>query len=147
MRSCFLFGLLFSVGALPATAGEYPIELQCRGLEMYEIRGTHNVDWAWGTIRARSGDVTIGFSIGPMVKQAVPAERPAGFRTLKVERIGKVVFGYGLNVREKQMKATLVGARMDLRVNLVAHPQNTDELMAVARALATAPCRGTIERR
>jgi hypothetical protein len=147
MKSYVLFCLLIGFGTLPLTAGYHPIEFQCRGLEAYEIRGTHDVDWVWGTIRSKSGNVTIGFTIGLPVRQEVPAERPPGFRTYKIERIGRVLFRYGLNVRENLMKATLIGAPMDLQVNLVAHPRSKEEFMAVARTLATAPCTGKIDHR
>lgn len=82
-----------------------------------------------------------------MVAQAVPAERPAGFRTYNVERIGKVVLRYGLNVRARQMQATLEGAPMNRSLSLVSHPKHADTFLAVARALATAPCSVTVDRR
>ena len=127
----------------------YPIEFKCRGLEKYEIRSTYSdsVDWTWGNIRAKNGDVTIFFAAGPMVPEAVPAERPDGFRSFKVERIGDVLLRYGLNFREVIMMATLTGAPMNARVNLAADPKHTEELLALARALATAPCQATIDRR
>jgi hypothetical protein len=146
MRSVTFFAVLLAAAPLVARAGEYPIEFRCRGLEEYEIRGTHNVDWAWGNIRAKKANITFGFAVGSMVAEAVPAERPAGFRSFKIERIGDVQFRWGFHVREKQMKVTLIGAPMDRRVNLVAQPRDSTELIAFARALATAPCTVTIKR-
>ena len=147
MRSIALSILILTLVPFRAVACEYPIEFKCRGLENYEIRGTHNVDWAWGAIRAKDGSVSIGFAVGLMVVEAVPAKRPAGFRSFKVERIGNVVLRYGLNVREKQMQATLIGAPMNPHVSLVAQVRHAEELLTLARMLARAKCSVRIERR
>ena len=145
MRSFVLLTLVAALVSVRARA-EHPIDVKCRGLEQYEIRGTQNVDWVYGNIRARDRQVTIGFAIGSMVEEVVPAERPPGFRTFKTERIGNVLLRYGLNVRDKQMQATLIGAPMCSRVNLISHPKHAEELLVLARALAVSPCEVTVHR-
>jgi hypothetical protein len=133
-----LLMLMALTGELPAA--ERSITHQCAGLEAYEIRGTHGVDWTWGTIRAKARDVTIGFSAGSMVEELVPATRPPGFRTFKAEKLGRVVMRSGFNVRRNQMEVTLLGAPISRRLNLIGRAENRTELLAIARVLATARC-------
>lgn len=134
--SCFVLTLV----AGRSGADERPIQFQCRGLDGYVLHGTQDVDWVAGFIRAESRDVMIGFSVG-LVEETVPARRPAGFRTFVEQRIGSVVLRHGLNAREKQYQATLIGAPFSDVVNLAAPPRQEKELLAVARRLATADCR------
>jgi hypothetical protein len=135
---------LLLIAILPsADAAERPIKFECAGLESYEIRGTHDVDWAWGTIRQRHSPVLSGFSIGPVVEELVPIERPAGYRWFKVESERNVSFRYRYHVLQKQLRATIVGAPINRRLNLVAGPKDKASFLAVTRALITARCKGS----
>lgn len=116
----------------------------CRGLEMYEIDGTYDVDWGWGTLRSKTDSFHASFTIGPMTEPLIPKERPAGFRWVKEESRGNAMLRYGYNVHAKQIQATLVGADLASRINLAAEPAHADTFVLVARKLATAECKRTI---
>ena len=68
MRLGLILAAIIIGNAFNAAAGDRPIRFECQGLESYEIRGTRDVDWAWGDIRSLDGHVVIGFSIGLMVQ-------------------------------------------------------------------------------
>jgi len=145
MRIELLIAAFIISGALTSHAADRPIRFECRGLEKFEIKGTHDVDWAWGNIRSLDSQVVIGFSIGPMVEELVPAERPAGFRSFKTFRINGVAIRYGYNVKMKQFQATLIGAPIQRKLNLVSRPQDRERLLSVAKIFTTAPCRFSFE--
>lgn len=125
----------------------HPRHFHCRGLEAYDIEGTYDVDWMWGTIHARDGSIHIGFTTGPMAGELVPAQRPTGFRTFHVVRVQGAVLRYGFNARDNQIQATLLGAPFYPLVNLVSQPKDAVRFLEVAKILATAPCEGRIDRR
>src|SRR2546428_14187353 len=110
--------LLFFL-ATPANAEE-SVVYECKGLEAFRVEGTHDVDWTWGNIRAKNGSAVIGFSLGPMVAEAVPLERPPGFRSYSVEHLGSVELRYGFKVASKQFQATLIGAPIYRKLNLIS---------------------------
>lgn len=124
-----------------ASSFDYDFEVECRGLESYRILFSYRVDAGAGTILAKDGHTGFGLSLGPMTEELVPAERPAGFRWLKVEKVSKAVVRYGFKVKEKQLQATLIGAPLRSRMNVIARPETQEEFVAVIRALAVAPCK------
>jgi hypothetical protein len=79
-----------------------------------------------------------------MVEELVPENRPAGFRTFKVEHHRNVDVRHGYFVKNRQYQATLIGAPMNRVVNLVAQPKDRERLLAIARLLVASPCRVTI---
>lgn len=130
-----------------ASGSEYDFELRCRRLENYQIMGSYRTDSGGGTIRAKDGHVGFGISLGPMTEVLVPAERPAGFRWFKVEKVSKAIIRYGFKVKEKLLQATIIGAPLNSCVNVVGRPETQEEFVALIRTLAVAPCNGTrIER-
>jgi hypothetical protein len=143
MRAAFLIALLILCSKTKAGQMERQLRFDCRGLEGYDIQATYDIDWGWGKIREKNSTVVIGFVLGPMVEVLVPAERPAGFRTFKVERVGKAVLRHGYYVYQKQYFATLLGAPIESTISLNTKPENSQKLLAVARVLATAPCKVT----
>jgi hypothetical protein len=120
---------------------EREITFDCRGLESYEIHGRYSVDAGVGNIRAADRSFVAGFSIGPMVEQAVPAERRAGLRWMKVESIGPATVRYGYDVKQNQLQATIVGASMSHVVNVFALPPKKVQFVTILRLLAVAPCK------
>jgi hypothetical protein len=141
--------LLIALAGPPAGHSDvqYPLHARCRGLEAYDIQGTQDVDWAWGTIRAKDGSIQVAFAMGVMTGELVPAQRPPGFRTFKVARVGRALLRYGCNVPKNQIQATLLGARLDPVVNLIGAPKNAPRFVEIAKILATAPCEVHIDRR
>jgi hypothetical protein len=118
---------------------QHESEIHCLGLESYDIRASTDVDWAWGMIRSKRDSYAVGFT-GGMVAVQVPEGRPPGFRWVKEEKIGSVILRYGLNVRAKQLQATMSGAKLSYRLNLVAQPGSETRFLELARAIAAAPC-------
>jgi hypothetical protein len=116
------------------------IELRCEGLEAYEIRVDYGIDAGAGSIRSRADNYSVGLGLGPMIEQAVPNRRPPGFRWFKVERAGNTTLRYGYNVREKQLRATIVNAPLASLVNLVSRPNDTARFILIARTLARSRC-------
>jgi hypothetical protein len=133
--------LLLAEGAAPRSPAQHDFDIRCSGLESYDIRGSTDVDWSFGNVRSKTDSFVAGFTAGPMVAIAIPEERPPGFRWLREEKIGTVVLRYGLNVREKQLQATMFGANFSRRLNLVTRPGNEKRFIELTRALAVAQCR------
>jgi hypothetical protein len=76
-----------------------------------------------------------------MVEEAVPKRRPTGFRNFEIEKIRSVTIRHGFHVVKREYRATLLGASLGPRLNLIAHPEHTERLLAHARRLATAKCK------
>ena len=119
-----------------------PVHFECSGLEAYDVSGNLDVDWVWGSIRARPSGRSIAFTMG-LVNELVPVDRPAGFRSYNVEKLGSATLRYGVNVKQKQIQATLTGAPLDMHVNLAAPIKQQKELLSIARVLSSAPCKAT----
>ncbi len=130
---------LFLVGMLVSPL-ERDVTSTCRGLEGFEIQVVYHVDAGAGTIRSKQGSFTAGLSLGPMVAEAVPAERRPGPRWMKVERLGKATIRYGFDVRQKMLEATIVEAPMNRLINVFARPTDQRQFVELIRGLAVAPC-------
>ena len=131
--SLFLAGMFVS-------SLERDITLTCHGLESFEIQATYHIDAGGGTIRSKRDSFTAGFSLGPMVAEAIPAERRPGLRWMKIERLGNATIRYGFDVRKKRLEATIVGAPMNRLINVVARPADPKQFVDLIRGLAVAPC-------
>jgi|GEM_PF-2895966 len=132
--------LVLSVTA-SASGTEYDFEIQCRGLENYQITGRYRTDSGAGQILEKVRHVSFGISLGPMTERLVPAERPAGFRWFKVEQVSKATIRYGFKVKDKLLQATIMGATFNSCVNVIGRPETQEEFVALIRALAVAPCK------
>ena len=138
-----VFTIVVCLTAFSAEGADRPFRVSCKGLESFDIRGTFNVDWGWGTIRSNDG-TTIGFAVGHPVEDAVPAERPAGFRSFHRYKIGKVVIRHGYYVRRKEYRATIVGAPLARQMlgglQLVGSAKDAAVVQSLARDFAIAQC-------
>src|SRR6266446_5085565 len=130
--------LLVAAGAAPPM--EKTLSFRCQGLEDYSIVVQYDVDAGGGMIRANGDGFSLGIGLGPMLEPLIPAERPAGLRWMKVERIGRATVRYGYVVRTKMLVATIEGAPIGLMTNLVARPKEQQRFLAIVRTLVTAPC-------
>lgn len=131
--SLFLIGMLVSSLDRETT-------FTCHGLENFEMQVTYHVDAGGGSIRSKRGSFSVGLSLGPMVAQAIPAERRPGLRWMKVERLGNATIRYGFDVRQKMLEATIVDAPMNHLINVFARPADQKQFVDLIRALAVAPC-------
>jgi hypothetical protein len=145
------FGVFVIMLLLVPRAGEAkhrPFRVACQGLEAYAITGTFDTDWGWGMIRTKTSG-TIAFAVGHPVAEAVPAERPAGFRTFHVETIGDVLIRHGYFVRKKEYRATVVGGPISRQfvgsLQLSGSEGDSALVRSLARKLAVAPCKVTFE--
>jgi len=141
MRRAILLVVILAATASASAASRRPFELRCPGLGKYEIVGTFNIDWAWGTFRSRGDDYAVSFTAGGMTTPLVPSERPPGFKWVKTETIGDVVVRYGLNARAKQMQATIFGGPLLQFMNLVGSPKSERRFEELVRALPNTRCR------
>ena len=138
----FLITFVVILLAGPAWAEtRHPVAIECTGLDPWTIVGTLDVDWIYGTIQSSAEEIVIGFATGDMVEEAVPKRRPAGFRNLEVEKVGSVTIRHGFQVVKREYRATLIGASLGPRLNLIARPEHAEQLLALARRLATAKCK------
>ncbi len=127
--------------ALSASAqGLRPVHIRCEGLDSWVIEGTLDVDWMWGTMRSPGDVAVIAFAAGGLIEEAVPARRPPGFRTFETEKIGAVTLRHGLHVRRREYRATLTGASLGPRLNLLGRSDQKARVLGLARLLASASC-------
>jgi len=122
--------VVLSLLATSALAEESVVYV-CKGLEAFRMEGTHATDWTWGNIRAQQGSTAIGFSLGPSAPEIVPSKRPPGFRSYTIQHLGSVDLRYGFNVRRNQFEATLIGAPIYRKLNLVSRPADREILLQV----------------
>jgi hypothetical protein len=143
-RAALLPLVLILSATLQAQTFERRMTFTCRGLEAYEIGAMVDVDFGTGTIRSKSEpEFVVAFSFG-IVAAAVPAQRPPGFRTFDVEKVGGTTLRYGLNVPQRRMHATLTGAPLHPPLlNLYGQSQDAKRFVMLARQLAIAPCKRT----
>jgi hypothetical protein len=132
---------LIAANLLGSPGTDRKFEYRYPGLEGYEIRGTYDVDAGLGIIQSKTGSFSIALALGPMVVQSIPPTRRAGLRWMKTETLGSATLRYGLDVRQKQLEATILGAQINSVVNLAGSPSDQNRFLEVARALATSQCR------